>query len=145
MRWENALLSAKLGDSPPECGYSRAFSRICRFDYRAKNGRYSCIYRCFTLLTIWTSVYTFIFLALLISLALGSLSFERFRRDSMNRWIQCANQTIHWTTWSNSLPYMTQVIKAFTLIFFQAFLLQINKSSTRLVTSVLNYTIFANI
>ena len=40
---------------------------------------------------------------------------------------------------------MTQVIKAFTLIFFQAFLLQINKSSTRLVTSVLNYTVFANI
>ena len=33
---------------------------------------------------------------------------------------------------------MTQVKKAFTRIFFQAFLLPINQSSIRLFTSVLN-------
>ena len=75
-------------------------------------------------------------------MAPGSLALEIFRRGSLNHSIHCANQMIHWTAWSNFLSYMTQVIKAFTWNFFQAILLPINQSSIRLVTSVLNETIF---
>ena len=45
-----------IGDSPSECSYSQAFSRICR-SIIVRNMLYSYIHRYFTLLTIWTSTY----------------------------------------------------------------------------------------
>ena len=39
-----------------ECGYSHAFSSSCRSIVVRKIGIYSYIYRCFTPLTIWTSI-----------------------------------------------------------------------------------------
>ena len=43
-----------------ECGYSHAFSSSCRSIVVRKIGIYSYIYRCFTPLTIWTSIDMFI-------------------------------------------------------------------------------------
>ena len=133
-----------IGGSPPECGYPHAFSRICR----------SIIVRKMACIPIFIGVlhcqpfgnlYLHLLLSLIISLAPGSLDLERFWRSSTSRWIHFANQMIHWTTWNHSLPYVTQVIRALTQIFLQAFLLPINQSSIRLVTSIVNYTIFTNI
>ena len=55
LRWENASISA--------IHLMRLFPRNFKWlplDYRAKNGIYSYIHRCFTPLTIWTSIDMFI-------------------------------------------------------------------------------------
>ena len=92
------------------------------FDYCAENGMYSYIHRCLHCLPFGHLYIYLLFLLLIISLALGSLALEWFRRGSTNRCIHCVNWMIYWTTWNNSLPYMTQVIKAFTLNFSSFFI-----------------------
>ena len=111
LRWEDGLL---LVIHYPNVGIPMHFF-VFAIRLLCGNGMYSYIHWCLHCLPFGHLYIYLLFLLLIISL-------ERFRRGSTNRCIHCVNWMIYWTTWNNSLPYMTQVIKAFTWNFSSFFI-----------------------
>ena len=96
-RWENALLSA--------IHRIQLFPRIFKylpFDYRAKNGIYSYIYRCFTPLTTWTSIDMFI-----IHICFGEALFSLMKKKTK----KTTTTTKKATSFHQSMPvWIKQII-----------------------------------
>ena len=108
------------------------------FDYRAENGMYSYIHRCFTLSTIWK----FIFADFLSPRLPCSKTILKKFYQSLNP-IRKSNDPLNYL--ESFPPVCDASNKSLNINFFEAFLLPINQSSIHLVTSVLNHTIFTNI
>ena len=125
----------------------RLFPRIflyLPFDYRAENGMYSYIHRCFTLSTIWKFIFTFTSLAhnfFSSRLPCSRTILKKFYQ-SLNP-LRKSNDPLNYL--ESFPPVCDASNKSLDINFFEAFLLPINQSSIHLVTSVLNYTIFTNI
>ena len=98
-RWENALLSA--------IHRIQLFQRIFKylpFDYRAKNGIYSYIYRCFTPLTTWTSIDMFI-----IHICFGKALFSLMKKKKTKK--TTTTTTKKATSFHQSMPvWIKQII-----------------------------------
>ena len=123
--------------------FPRIFSYL-PFDYRAENGMYSYIHQCFTPSIIWKFIFTFTSLAhdfLSPRLPCSKTILKKFYQ-SLNP-LRKSNDPLNYL--ESFPPVCDASNKSLNTNFFQAFLLPINQSSIRLVTSILNYTIFTNI
>ena len=102
------------------------------FDYRAENGMYSYIHRCFTLSIIWKLIFTFTFLAhyfLSPRLPCSKTILKKFYQ--LLNPLRKSNDPLNYLESPIKSPYIpydvTQVIRALTQFFFKPFYYQLTK------------------